>query len=307
MTLSAPKGATQLIGQLCNIIFLASESWTWHTWLRSIKMLTLRPYYRNTTPSQQRYQHSTRDTLEHFLFCEWCLQQASSTFNTTDCHSKRNVCFQTPHIIGHLSRYWAIQGTQLQQKASGGKWMIFNLCQKFCVWAAGEQGKAFLGTKTWRDHWAGCAQAFAMQCTNTVQLYFTNAWGPCFPHIRSCKALVSEVKLCPLDDTVTFNKRPDAATVRCSKWRWHCFMCFVSAMQANCWKFPGDQRKQFTYLWEKGGAEPEPCFHSLEGKKKKNKTNPPSTFYSDCLIQCCDQHASVHKVSSKTVMPMDRK
>lgn len=87
---------------------------------------------------------------------------------------------------------------------------------------------------------------------------------------------------------VTFSKRPDAATLRCYKWRWHCFVCFVSATQGSCWKFPDDHGKQFTYLWEKGGAEPEPRFHSVEGKKPQSFLNSlfwllNSMLWSECI------------------------
>lgn len=91
----------------------------------------------------------------------------------------------------------------------------------------------------------------------------------------------------------TLGKRTDAATVSRCECRWHCFKCLVSAVQGNCWKFPDDCRKQFTYPWEKGVLNLNPVFTAWLGKK----THPHSTPYFNGLIQCCDQNTSIHKVS----------
>lgn len=143
MTLSASKAATQITGQLCNILFLAPESWTWHSWWRSNKC------WRDDPVTETQCLPSTDTSILQGILWNtlWVVPPASSsTFSTTDCCSNRNVCFRTPQIMGHLSQHWVIQGTQLQQKASEGKGATFNLCQKFCAWATGEQGKASLGT-----------------------------------------------------------------------------------------------------------------------------------------------------------------
>lgn len=164
-------------------------------------------------PSQYWHQHSTRNTLEHLL-CEWCLQQAAppSVLLTA---TQTNACFQSPQIMGHLSRHWVTQGTQLQQKASEGKWVTSNLCQKFCAWAIGEQGKAFLGT----DLEITKVAAPKHLQFNALTQFSSISWMSedhvsTHPILQS--SVLSEVKFCPLYSNYKFNRRLHATAMNIS-------------------------------------------------------------------------------------------
>lgn len=165
--------------------------------------------YRNTMPSQYWHQHSTRDTLEQLL-SKWCLQQAAppSVLLTA---TQRNVCFRSPQIMGHLSWQWVIQGTQLQQKASERKGITFNPCPKFCAWAIGEQGKAFLRTDL---EMTEVAVPKHVQFNAPTQ--FSSISQMSEDHVSTHPILqssVAEVKLCPLDTNYKFNRRLHATTM----------------------------------------------------------------------------------------------
>lgn len=167
--------------------------------------------------------------------------------------------------MGHLPWSWAIQGTELQQKASGGKWMIFNLCQKICVPAAAEQGKAVLGTKTWRNDGGGCAQTFAIQCTNTKCQRTVFSTGP----LLKSSGLRGEAQ-------PSWWYCQHSAKDRCrdceSLWVEMALLYVLGFCCAGkLLKIPRWLQKKVHIPLGKGGAEPEPCFHSLDGKK-----NPPS-------------------------------
>lgn len=142
---------------------------------------------------------------------------------------------------------------------------------------------------------------FHRYSSDTVQLYFTNTWGPCFPHTLPHKAHLRGETLPPW--WYLFNTRPDAAAVRCYKGMQHCFVCFVSATQGNRGKFPDDHRRAVHIPLGRRGCWTWSLFSQPGGEKKK--PNPPSTTHSDCSVQCCDQNASVHKASGKAAMPMD--
>lgn len=175
----------------------------WHSWLRSNKCWHDDP----VTETQ-----CLSNILEHLL-CEWCLQQVAP-LSVPLTASQRNICFQSLHIMGHLSWHWIIQGTQLQQKASEGKGVTFNLCQKFCAWAMGEQGKAFLGTDL------EMTELYSGICHSTQwhsSALFLERLRTVFPHTLSCKALYQRwTGYCPLDRNHTFNRRLHATAMNIS-------------------------------------------------------------------------------------------
>lgn len=187
--------------------------------------------------------------------------------------TQRNVCFQSTQIMGHLSWHWVIQGTQLQQKASEGKGVTFNQCQKFCAWATGEQGKAFLGTDL------EMTEAFAIQCMDTVQLYFFNVWGPCFHTPYPAKLCIrGELGTALLTDTIHAIEgyMPQLWLFQMEMAQLY-MLCFCQ--WESCWKFLDEQRKQLIHLWEKGVLNLYPVFTAW----KEKKLTPPqiSTLISD--------------------------
>lgn len=154
-----------------------------------------------------------------------------------------------------------------------------------------------------RDHWAGCTQVFAIQCMDTVQLYFLNVWGPCFHTAYPAKlcirgelgpALLTE----PVHSIEGYMPQLRIFPMEMAQLYVLCFCHVGKLLTISRWS-----KKAVNIPLGKEGAESVPCFHSLEGKT----INPPSTLYSDCLIQCCliqccDQSAKVYRVSCKQLL-----
>lgn len=126
-------------------------------------------------------------------------------------------------------------------------------------------------------HWH--SSALFLECLRTV-----------FPHTLSCKALYQRWSSDIL--TVTINSieghMPQLWILQVEMAELY-VLCFCHV--GKLLKISNDQRKQFIYLWEKGGAKPAPCLHSLEGK---NQPSLNSLFWF--FIQCCDQNASLESL-----------